>query len=45
MKANNSISTASSSKVFLKLTFLGCFMLGCVYSLLLIFNTVFQAMH
>lgn len=45
MKSKHQVQAHSSSEVFFKLTILGCLMLGFVYSFLLIFNSMLQAIH
>jgi hypothetical protein len=43
MKQEVELQPAPTSKILLKLTLLGCVLLGCVYGLLVLFNTALAA--
>ena len=45
MKNDEQFRAKSPTKVFVKLTFLGCFLLGFIYIFLLIFNSALKALQ
>jgi len=43
MRQNIELQTPATGKILFKLTILGCLLLGCVYGLLVLFNTALAA--
>lgn len=43
MKQELDLQAPATSKVFFKLTIIGCVLLGCVYGFLVLFNTAIAA--
>jgi len=45
MKVEMELHANPPAKIFLKLTVLGCVLLGFVYALLIVMNSTIQALH
>jgi hypothetical protein len=45
MKQDLELQPLPTGKVLIKLTMIGCVLLGCVYGFLVLFNTALAAIH